>query len=1534
MTQLRQESPPPCSIVFQDAWGPQIDGCGDNFDLTLLYQEVVLFIGPLTAAIVLAVIRDWQLMGRRVVIGSPVLHLLKQGGFMLLIASHAALLAVQITLRTSLTRATISASALGISGAAILQLTSHLEHRRSVRASSVLILYLSYATVAEALRARTLWSIPNNTAVSATQSVVPVVKAIILGLELCRKQVGPGYGRRLTPDEQASIVSRMLIWWMLPVLRSGQQKTPLAPESLPDIEHTLTKASDAKCSCCDDKKDSRGRREELIDDVLIGSSIFGHIWATRRWLVLSAIPPRLAYTGFLFAQPFLIHKATNWLAAPLDTNTYRSGAGLVAAYAIVYIGLGVSQALYRQYTARSITAVRADLVTKIQSHSLKLNASSSAAQDSASTLMSADVERFATGTRNMHEAWASPIELGIGLFILRAQIGLATAAAAGLTVVFVALTGLIAGSAGKRQNEWLKGMEERITGTTQALKAIRGIRMTGASSVVRRDILALRRAEVRRMRRFRQVMMIVLWSMFIPVIMGPVLAFTVYNVYVGPATGVVLTPAMVFQALTILGIFGNSIALLLESSVNIVTAGASLMRIQAFLLGANTRQDKRSLLPGSNSRLATGEDDDNDDTDDDDPLLLRPREKRQHNRDVSDPASLRRKLSSNPSMLRLTRACAGWSTDGPMVVSNANLSASGPTIVAVVGPTGSGKTTLLRMLLGETEHSEGIIGITSRRIAYCSQTPWLTHASVRENIVGSEGAFDHDWYNAVLRATALARDVGMMAAGDATRVGNSGSSLSGGQKKRIALARAVYCRAPIFILDDPFNGLDGRTETAVLDALFGPQGLLRTRHPALVVWATSAVKQAKFADRVISLTDSGDVRKRDSLLASFRQPANSSWLDIESPGESGDSGRESQEWATLTATKSPRLSAIELFEGIVVGQHDQPSSTVASEAAIREDGEAQASGKDPAAYRYYIGGGGRRKFLVFLVVISLFIGASMVAQVWAVRWAQNNVVDPTRFQGLYIGVYFALGGLQLVSWSAAGLFFIFVIAEKAADRCHAALLDTVLSTPMSFLDATATGKTINRFSQDLQLIDTELPYNLLGAVTQALGAIGQCAIIVYGAPWSGLAIPLVAVAVYWLQRAYLPTSRQLRVLEIEAKAPLFSQLLETLAGLPTIRAMRWQAVYARKNRAAVAASQKPFFLLFCAQNWLNLVLDLITAGLAVAIMAIGVATRSSSAGSTLGLALFGASSFGASAKNVIQHWTQLEISMGAIERVRAFTAETDSEKNDGGGGQSGCNAFSGQGQGTITFVGVSARYTPSLPLVLRDISLDIQPGQRYAICGRTGSGKSSLLSALLRLLPLEKGRILVDGVDICTLADPDAVRSRFITLPQDPVLIGGTVRHNLQLYLSHDDKEKQSSDEELSAALETFGLWDVIQRKGGLDADMTEDLLSHGQRQLFCFARATLLRGGNTVLLDEPTSQADRATEKIMEAAVRDRFGDGSRTILCIAHRLSTILEFDTVLVMDGGAIVERGSPRALIRNRSSLFAGLMRSQVQQEKRH
>jgi ATP-binding cassette subfamily C (CFTR/MRP) protein 1 len=444
--------------------------------------------------------------------------------------------------------------------------------------------------------------------------------------------------------------------------------------------------------------------------------------------------------------------------------------------------------------------------------------------------MSADVERFAAGSRNMHECWACVIQVALGLWLLERQLGWAVAATAGLTVTFLGLTALILVPAGKRQTAWLKGMEMRIAATTQSLKVIKGIKMTGIAAVIRRDLIRLRKAEARSVRKFRHVLLVVAWAGFIPVIMSPVLGFTIYNVAIGPQSGRILTPAMLYPSLTIFVLFGNSVAQLIESAVNLFTAAAALRRIQTFLVDDNTCRDTRVILSSPDPTA-----------DEEEIPLIQPERRRSSNLQIN-LHRLSQGLSGMPAALRLTQAYAGWVADQPMIIHDANLAVSSPSVVAVVGPTGSGKTTLIQMLLGEAQCSTGSVAISTRRVGYCSQTPWLTNESIKNNIVGPE-TLDEGWYDTVIRATALQQDLRAMALGDSTVVGDEGSGLSGGQKKRIALARAVYTRAPVILLDDPFNGLDGRTETYVTEALLGPEGLLR-KQKSLVIWATSSGKSS------------------------------------------------------------------------------------------------------------------------------------------------------------------------------------------------------------------------------------------------------------------------------------------------------------------------------------------------------------------------------------------------------------------------------------------------------------------------------------------------------------------------------------------------------------------------------------------------------------------------------------------------------------------------------------------------------------------
>ena len=329
-----------------------------------------------------------------------------------------------------------------------------------------------------------------------------------------------------------------------------------------------------------------------------------------------------------------------------------------------------------------------------------------------------------------------------------------------------------------------------------------------------------------------------------------------------------------------------------------------------------------------------------------------------------------------------------------------------------------------------------------------------------------------------------------------------------------------------------------------------------------------------------------------------------------------------------------------------------------------------------------------------------------------------------------------------------------------------------------------------------------------------------------------------------IQRFYLRTSRQLRFMEIEIKSPLFSNFLETLSGLVTIRAFGWEDAYRRRNLELVKTSQKPFYLLFCVQRWLELVVSLAVAGFAVLLVGVAVATRGSISAGFIGVALINIVTFSENIQSLIMHWTVLETSLGAVSRIRSFTSTTESENLPS---ENTTPPSDWPSIGGIQFRSVSASYTKDISRpALKDISISIGGGQKVGVCGRSGSGKSTLVATLLRMLDLDSGSIWVDDIDLSKLPRQDA-RSRMIVMPQDPYFFSGSVRLNL-------DPTSELSDGTIIKALTKTQIWDTIQKQGGLDAAVTDDFLSHGQRQLLCLSGAILHEGKKIFILDEATS--------------------------------------------------------------------------------
>ncbi|KAL6360528.1 hypothetical protein LRP88_06234 [Fusarium phalaenopsidis] len=535
---------------------------------------------------------------------------------------------------------------------------------------------------------------------------------------------------------------------------------------------------------------------------------------------------------------------------------------------------------------------------------------------------------------------------------------------------------------------------------------------------------------------------------------------------------------------------------------------------------------------------------------------------------------------------------------------------------------------------------------------------------------------------------------------------------------------------------------------------------------------------------------------------------------------------------------------------------DSPSESKRPESQPQQQKDEAEPPSDRSVFMYYFKAirGHNNTLQVFLIVTQGVIAA--FRYVWITWWGDGKGRDSSDV-GYWLSIYGVLSLLE-------GL-----------------LVTMAIAAPMSFLNNSEAGSLINRFKVAA----------CFGAAGLAIAAVG----------WFAVSIPFVIGVLILIQRFYVRTSKQLRLLEIEHKAPLFSHFLESINGLATIRAFGWIQPYTDKVLLRLDDAQKPSYLLNCIQRWLTLVLDMVVAFLTVILVVFAVTLREKINPSLLGIALVNMMRLGANMKGIILYWSILETSLGAITRIRAFSSDAPNEQKPGEDKQPGAD-WPGTGK---------------LEVKDLDVQYDVNHGEKLGLCGRSGSGKSSFVQALLRMAEIVNGQITLDGEDISVIPR-SLIRQRLSCLTQDPFLFSDTIRFNA-------DPLSKYSDEEIKNALERVGIWSVIQAKVGedkepLDEKMDENFLSHGQRQLFCLSRA-LLKKSSLLILDEPTS---RQTDARIQEVIRSEFSDC--TIIMIAHRLDTLLDFDKVAVLDKGTLVEFGAPTELLADEAGAFTRLYRA--------
>ncbi|PSN70285.1 hypothetical protein BS50DRAFT_674708 [Corynespora cassiicola Philippines] len=897
-------------------------------------------------------------------------------------------------------------------------------------------------------------------------------------------------------------------------------------------------------------------------------------------------------------------------------------------------------------------------------------------------------------------------------------------------------------------------------------------------------------------------------------------------------------------------------------------------------------------------------------------------------------------------------ATVRWHGSGPDGFSLRNLTLSFPpgAISIVEGPTRSGKSLLLAAILGECELVRGNIATPCSStglpadidhawpmpsaIAYVPQMPWIENATIMKNIIfGSP--MQTRRYKKVLQACALEADLAALEHGDQTEIGPKGVNLSGGQRSRVALARALYSRASIVVLDDIFSAVDARTARHIADHVLG--GSL-TKARTVILASNHLSLCSPYADYIVSL--SGEGQYTCALAEDFVRPG----LE-DAPYSTNDfapaRGHDMSTEAISMHSRKPSSLSVLSFDPAAM----QDSDEAAIAPKYVEDEHQRTTGLQHKTLVQYLQNIGGVWFGLFVLVMYMGQVGTLLGQSWWVaRWAEQseeNLASTTMSKTdneaslkWYLGFYVGLATLACFA-SIMQQYLTYSSTIFAARRLFRRLLHAVLHAPIDFLNRNPLGRILNRFSADTAIVDGQVGQILGGALT---GVLQLIAIIGVGISVSWWILP-VSVLMLLLcahsARLFFEAARKLKHLDNVSRSPVFESFCSTMDGLPTIRALLLQERYMNKFAAQVDQNTRALWNLWLVNAWFGCRMALIGSAF-VTIATLVIVSMPNITVATTGFALGFLLRYADVVSTFIRSFINLDLALVSTDRVIEYTQIT-SEKYDGR-----MPPAAWPEQGHVNVSNLVVRHDPQLPPALNKISFQLLPNERVGVVGRTGAGKSTLAKAFFRMLEAEQGSITLDGIDIASLA-LQQLRQRLSIIPQDPHLFSGTVRSNLDPFGSHDDTDLMRALESVHWSGCTGGLIEQGTTPSESSAPSNSNTsptptnaffpldhpileaghnLSQGQRQQLSLARAIVDRP-KLLILDEATSSMDPATDALVQASIRELSASGFASMLVIAHRINTVLDFDRILVLDRGQVVEWGSPRELLAREGGWFRAL-----------
>lgn len=872
------------------------------------------------------------------------------------------------------------------------------------------------------------------------------------------------------------------------------------------------------------------------------------------------------------------------------------------------------------------------------------------------------------------------------------------------------------------------------------------------------------------------------------------------------------------------------------------------------------------------------------------------------------------------------RITAKWNADVKEdTLKHIDLRAKRGTLIAIIGQVGSGKSSLLQAILGELALSSGSINI-SGKISYACQEPWVFASTLRQNIVFGR-PFDRKRYSEVVRVCALERDFKQFQYGDLTLVGERGSSLSGGQKARISLARAVYNEADVYLLDDPLSAVDTNVGKHLFNDCIISYLANKTR-----ILVTHQIQYLRDADHIVILND-GAIEAQGSfekLLESHEdyaellgsEESNSSSVEEKPEAERCDNGPVNNLFRRISRISTRNESSDEKVTG-----------RESDEVKLPVNVEASSKGKlKQSVYIEYFRSGAN--LCVAFVIGVLFLLAQIAASVidwWMAYWTtqeelrvfydgKNNSAlgDEDHFRleqilstNTYLYIYTSIVTTLFVV-TIIRSFAFYRYCMRCSSNLHNSMFNSIIRTNMHFFHTNPSGRIMNRFSKDMGSIDELLPKAIMDASQIVLMMAGSLIVAVSVNVYFLIPIVIMSFLFWFIRKIYLKTSKNVKRLEGITKSPVFTHLNATLRGLTTIRAYGAQDILRKEFDKHQDLHSSAWYMFITTSQAFGFSLDI------MCLIFIGLVTFSfllieDKLGGSVGLAITQSMALVGMMQWGMRQSAEVANQLMSVERVVEYKYAPEEPLLETPPDIKIPRMWPFEGQ--IKFENVYLRYGDSdEPSVLKNLNLTIEPKEKIGIVGRTGAGKSSLIAALFRLANVQ-GTIRIDGVDTGKIGLHE-LRKHISIIPQDPVLFSGTLRRNIDPFGMYPDYM-------LWRVLDDVELKDSINETHGLDSHVAEggSNFSVGQRQLVCLARA-ILRRNRILMLDEATANVDPHTDSLIQKTIRTKFVDC--TVLTVAHRLNTIMDSDRVLVMEAGIMVEFDHPHILLQNKVGHFYSMV----------